>query len=1126
MNKEAKSSFPINQIAVKEHGINSALINFKGEIEFPSYDAIKRFIHNINEKKGDENRSKKFVSAGDLYGISVISRINRKIIEIFEQQNQIDLFSEAYKVLADRLDNEDVKHLSEIFINKYLPSDPKISKQKFTNAEILKKLFEIWFINSNPAFRRYDFLFSEKGIFAKTIYKDVINFLNDHFKDLPNFGDSQISLLEFIKLPSKLNPDSIHSQLIFIKENWAKYLTDDSFILLGIDFLEEQNKFRSQGPGPTNIYTFDQDYDEDEGRERFTEDKNWMPKVVLLTKSTYVWLDQLSKKFKRNISRLDEIPEEIFIELSQSGFNALWLIGIWERSEISKIIKRRCGQDDAMGSAYSIKKYDIAENLGGWEAYENLQEKALRHNIVLASDMVPNHTGMDAEWVLHHPEWYIQAKNSPFPVYKFTGENLLAGNKFELKIEDGYYDNSDAAVVFQWKNLENGETRFIYHGNDGTNLPWNDTAQLNYLKKEVRETIINKILEIAKRFHIIRFDAAMTLAKKHYQRLWFPLPGKGGAIPSRAEYGLTRAEFNKFFPMEFWREVVERIENEAPNTLLLAEAFWMMEGYFVQNLGMHRVYNSAFMNMLKDEENEKYKKTIFNVLEHNPQILKRFVNFMSNPDEETAIYQFGKGDKYFGICILMCTMPGLPMFAHGQIEGYREKYGMEYKQAKYDENTDYSLVKRHQKEIFPLLKKRNVFAEVDSFYLMNFYNFQGEVNDNVFAYLNGNTTEKALVIFNNKYEETEGFIKNASYPHRKNGKTVWQEFGLADLLNLPNSEKHFLILKNMPDGLEYIFRCDTLHSDGLEIKLNAYKYFVFMKMKTVEERQNTFYGEVYKHLKGKGVESIEVEQKRIKLLPLLEKFAQLIKPISMKYLVEHFRDNQQKTTEPKFEEYGFRIEEFLMNLADYLKLDKNISKTKQKIISDITKLYKLHNNFEFGNYLSQSKLGVISIFYWLLLERIREMANPAGDIDFLLDELLFGNEIRENIFKIFPEINKNDFMNKLKIGCKYSTLFKTVHKAENTKTVKQFFEDRKVRKYLLVNIYDDVEWYNAERFEELIYPLLFINFLKSDVQVDSSKNINEIFTFFKGIFQAHKKSNYKVKKLLQNIIESEDSYGK
>ncbi|GAH25239.1 unnamed protein product, partial [marine sediment metagenome] len=59
-------------------------------------------------------------------------------------------------------------------------------------------------------------------------------------------------------------------------------------------------------------------------------------------------------------------------------------------------------------------------------------------------------------------------------------------------------------------------------------------------------------------------------------------------------------------------------------------------------------------------------------LEFDPEILKRFVNFMNNPDEETAIKQFGDGGKYFGICLMLITMPGLPMFGHGQIEGFQE----------------------------------------------------------------------------------------------------------------------------------------------------------------------------------------------------------------------------------------------------------------------------------------------------------------------------------------------------------------------------------------------------------------------------------------------------------------------
>ncbi len=68
-------------------------------------------------------------------------------------------------------------------------------------------------------------------------------------------------------------------------------------------------------------------------------------------------------------------------------------------------------------------------------------------------------------------------------------------------------------------------------------------------------------------------------------------------------------------PAEFWREVVDRVAAEAPDTLLLAEAFWLLEGYFVRTLGMHRVYNSAFMHMLRDEDNAGYRSVIREMVE-------------------------------------------------------------------------------------------------------------------------------------------------------------------------------------------------------------------------------------------------------------------------------------------------------------------------------------------------------------------------------------------------------------------------------------------------------------------------------------------------------------------------------
>ena len=199
------------------------------------------------------------------------------------------------------------------------------------------------------------------------------------------------------------------------------------------------------------------------------------------------------------------------------------------------------GNPDAVASAYSLDDYRIADDLGGEAAYATLRDRAWARGIRLASDMVPNHMGIDSRWVDRAPGVVPLARPSPpYPAYTFSGADLSPNERVGIVLEDHYWDDSDAAVVFKRFDRWSGEERYIYHGNDGTSFPWNDTAQLDFLNPEVREQVIRTILDVARRFPVIRFDAAMVLAKKHIQRLWWPEPGDGGGIPSRAEHAIPQ----------------------------------------------------------------------------------------------------------------------------------------------------------------------------------------------------------------------------------------------------------------------------------------------------------------------------------------------------------------------------------------------------------------------------------------------------------------------------------------------------------------------------------------------------------------------------------------------------------
>ena len=586
-------------------------------------------------------------------------------------------------------------------------------------------------------------------------------------------------LIEMLMQPARECPDSLSAQLEWIAEAWAEWLSEDfgGWIALADDVAAEEGTVRLAGPGPVQPGGIDSSIGFSDasaygtpgnpgyvdGSARFSDDTEWMPSMVMMAKQTFVWLDQLSRTYGRDIRRLDQIPDEELDTLARRGFRGLWLIGLWERSAASRDIKVRRGNPEAAPSAYSLKDYAIAHSLGGHDALQNLKQRANARGLRLAADMVPNHMGMDSTWMAEHPERFLQLSHPPYPGYTFNGPNLSGDDRIEIYLEDGYWEERDAAVVFKCVHRDSGQVRFVYHGNDGTQMPWNDTAQLDYLQPAVREAVIQTILDVARQFPIIRFDAAMTLARKHIARLWYPPPGGGGAIPSRAEHTVAPEVLDRLLPGEFWREVVERIRTEVPDTLLLAEAFWMMEGYFVRTLGMHRVYNSAFMHMLRDEDNAGYRGAIKQVLEYSPAILERYVNFMNNPDEETAVEQFGKGDKYFGIATMMSTLPGLPMYGHGQIEGFSEKYGMEYTRAYVDESPDQGLMDHHERVIFPILRERHKFCGVNHFALMDFWR-DGSVDENVFAYANRSTQtgEPSLVVYNNVHTPTGGWIKSSS----------------------------------------------------------------------------------------------------------------------------------------------------------------------------------------------------------------------------------------------------------------------------------------------------------------------------------------------------------------------------
>jgi len=1155
--------FHISRKARDRYQFDDSIFSFNGNVILANFHAARVFAQKINRKRDLKSFPDQAVKPGQITAMGLIDEILHYVVLLYRRQINRDAMKGVLASLYEAPGREETDRALREFADEFPPVAVyrgEVSLDAYMEGSsddtpnrviVLEEMLLLWLANMNPAFSPFIELFDDTTLKKTTAYPHIITGIRKYFDTQPAFGPDNQHLVDMLRSPAVAVPNSLSGQLEYMRDRWGILLK--SFlkrILRGLDLFKEEEKLTFLGPGKARVYSYKGTGLEFEAEE-FSPDRDWMPRLVLMAKNAYVWLDQLSKKYGQFINRLDQIPDEELDMLSQRGFSGLWLIGVWERSPSSQKIKQLCGNPEAVPSAYSLYDYTIAEDLGGEDAYINLKDRASVRGIRLASDMVPNHVGIYSRWTVEHPDWFVSLDYNPYPWYSFGGPDLSHDARVGIFVEDHYYNRTDAAVVFKRVDRWTGSERYVYHGNDGTSMPWNDTAQLNYLNPEVREAMIQTILHVARKFPVIRFDAAMTLAKRHYQRLWFPEPGTGGAIPTRAEYGLTREEFNNAIPKEFWREVVDRVAAEAPDTLLLAEAFWLLEGYFVRTLGMHRVYNSAFMNMLRDEDNAGYRQTMKNTLEFDPEILRRFVNFMNNPDERTAVDQFGKEGKYFGVCALMATMPGLPMFGHGQLEGFTEKYGMEYRKAYWDERPDQHLLERHEREIFPLLRTRHLFAGVENFLLYDFFTPEGGVNEDVFAYSNRHGDQRTLVAYHNKFAETAGWIRmSAAYSRRTgqgDGRSLVQK-PLGEGLALQAGHGMFTIFRDHASNLQFIRENREIHEKGIYMELGAYDYHVFLDFREVMDNEWSHYSRLASNLGGQGVPDMEKALAGMLLQPVLQSFSEIMNPHTFRSLWEaHRRVIAEKDASlpaslmDEIEGKGVRFFREIGNHCGGPRNEVEAARAMRAMLEALLISPKRPRTTgapgegadarETG-YPHAEAAGNPFPFYVLLAwiftsvsGRMTAKTGCAGESRILIDEWLLGPVITS----AFRELGMDGqsaygatIMVKLLNG--YEGMLEPGSAEALHENFTRLFDDREAQELLQVNEYEHILWFSRDSFHELLDALLAAESvrLRTGESMDEARIAGELVkysTLVNMLVGASEHTGYRIAEFLRFLEE-------
>ena len=355
--------------------------------------------------------------------------------------------------------------------------------------------------------------------------------------------------------------------------------------------------------------------------------KTWPRHPVIYEVNTWAWLNDLSRRHRRRVD-LATVPEEEWDAIASQGFDAIWFMGVWERSPAGIDVSmrnegllgdfRRALSDfspQTMSARPTACAATSSTNISAdrWDSPPRGATSAQR-GLRLILDFVPNHVAPDHPWVSSHPEYFIQgsaddARNDPASFIEVEGTVFACGR-------DPFFP------------------------------AWPDVLQLNAFQPGLRQVVIETISEIADQCDGVRCDMAMLVLNDIFERTW---GGRAGSKPVN----------------DYWTTVIPAIKSRYPEFRFIAEAYWDLE-WELQQQGFDFCYDKKLYDRMEHGPAENVRLHLLADLRYQ----EGMVRFIENHDEPRAAAAFPDG-KGRAAAVAIATLPGARLLHEGQFEGWR-----------------------------------------------------------------------------------------------------------------------------------------------------------------------------------------------------------------------------------------------------------------------------------------------------------------------------------------------------------------------------------------------------------------------------------------------------------------------